>query len=175
MAPRHRFILRRLLTKLSQESNTLPSCLLLDDVDCADKEPCAIGGFADIFLGTRANQAVALKRLRMDVRRPESEVHRSVCILMRCNSEQTLTLFSHRLSQGNPLCGVSFAIRISCRSWEWTTIHSRVSTAWCLRGCHMEIFYNICQNLMQQGARYLTDVSYVPSDLQKCPANTILG
>lgn len=56
--------LRRLLMCLSRKIDTLPQALFLDGVDCKERDPVFLGGYADIFLASYQGQKVALKRLR---------------------------------------------------------------------------------------------------------------
>jgi hypothetical protein len=57
---------RRAMLKLARESSTLPSSLFVTDVYIPRIDRAiALGGFADIFLGTYRGQSVAVKRLRM--------------------------------------------------------------------------------------------------------------
>ena len=62
--------------KLAAESNELPPSLNIYGVDIGtERDPCAMGGFADIFRGTYDGREVAVKRLRMsDV--PKAKTHK---------------------------------------------------------------------------------------------------
>ncbi|KAJ7442266.1 kinase-like domain-containing protein [Mycena latifolia] len=56
---------RRLLVKLSEASDTLPSSLFIQGVSRLDKEPTFCGTFGDIFRASYHGQDVALKRIRV--------------------------------------------------------------------------------------------------------------
>lgn len=63
-AAKDRRPLRRLLIKLSQDTQRLPPSFVLNKISCDTYTPKKAGGFADIFLGTYRGRTVALKRLR---------------------------------------------------------------------------------------------------------------
>jgi hypothetical protein len=54
----------RLLHKLAQKCDKLPSSLVLENIVLLEREPSCIGGFADVFQASYRGQLVALKRLR---------------------------------------------------------------------------------------------------------------
>ena len=52
--------------RLAAESNELPPSLFVHGVNIgAVRDPCATGGFADIFRGSYNDREVAVKRLRI--------------------------------------------------------------------------------------------------------------
>ncbi len=55
---------RNLLLKLSLESGLFPTCLMVNGVECTNRENFSAGGFADVYCGTLNQHKVALKRLR---------------------------------------------------------------------------------------------------------------
>lgn len=57
--------LLRLLVELAKHSNQLPTSLFVAGVTLLSNEPCAMGGFADVFRGKLGDMTVALKRLRV--------------------------------------------------------------------------------------------------------------
>ncbi len=57
--------IRRLLVRLSTEASVVPSSLFLTGIECEDKEPIGMGGYADIFRATYKKKHVILKRLRV--------------------------------------------------------------------------------------------------------------
>lgn len=69
----YRYGIRRLLVRLSSESGVLPTSLFLTGIDCDDKEPFGMGGYADIFRATYKTQPVILKRLRVYLNSRNSE------------------------------------------------------------------------------------------------------
>lgn len=67
----------RLLIKLSEVADVLPSSLFLDDVKCTDHHSVSGGAFSDVFRGTYRGEEVGLKRLRVfqiELRRHNSKV-----------------------------------------------------------------------------------------------------
>lgn len=68
-----------LLIKLAAESNEFPPSLFVHGVDIGPvRDPCASGGFADIFRGYYNTTAVAVKRLRIyDL--PKAETYKVGC------------------------------------------------------------------------------------------------
>ncbi|KAF7337113.1 hypothetical protein MVEN_02148900 [Mycena venus] len=55
---------RRLLVRLSEASDTLPSSLFIRGVSCLSKDPAFWGGFGDVYRASYRGQHVALKRIR---------------------------------------------------------------------------------------------------------------
>jgi hypothetical protein len=64
---------RRIVLKLAKDADVLPESLFIKGLHIPriDRAVC-LGGFADIYLGSYQNQAVAVKRLRV------SDEHKSV-------------------------------------------------------------------------------------------------
>ncbi|KIK61707.1 hypothetical protein GYMLUDRAFT_165708 [Collybiopsis luxurians FD-317 M1] len=56
---------QRILVKLSEHSDTLPTSLFIGGVNRRDPHPCTGGTFADIYRATYRDQDVALKRIRI--------------------------------------------------------------------------------------------------------------
>ncbi|KAK7046643.1 kinase-like domain-containing protein [Favolaschia claudopus] len=56
---------RRLLQKVTQAQEQLPSSLFIEGVSDHDQDPSFHGGFGDVFQALYQNRAVALKRIRM--------------------------------------------------------------------------------------------------------------
>ncbi|KAK7055199.1 kinase-like protein [Favolaschia claudopus] len=64
MAPDHSRYARRIVRKLSETCDKLPSSLFLTGITHRDAHPTYIGGFGDIYRATHENKNVALKHMR---------------------------------------------------------------------------------------------------------------
>jgi hypothetical protein len=60
--------IRKVLVKIAQELNQLPSSLRVHGMQLQEPEPVEYGGYADVFLGNLAGAEVALKRFRLHSR-----------------------------------------------------------------------------------------------------------
>jgi hypothetical protein len=69
---------QRMVRKLSEASDNLPSSLFITGVTGREKYPTSGGGFADIYRCRYNNQAVALKQIRQFVRGADVRQMRSV-------------------------------------------------------------------------------------------------
>jgi hypothetical protein len=64
MAPDHSRQARRIIRKLSESCDSLPSSLFITGVTGREDHPTFAGGFGDIFRATYDNKTVALKHMR---------------------------------------------------------------------------------------------------------------
>ncbi|KAJ7646808.1 kinase-like domain-containing protein [Roridomyces roridus] len=62
---------RRIVRKLSESSDRLPSSLFIDGVAGRDMHPTCVGGFADVFRACHGNKPVALKQMRYLLQKEE--------------------------------------------------------------------------------------------------------
>ncbi|KAJ7762210.1 kinase-like domain-containing protein [Mycena metata] len=71
MAPEHSSKARRLIRKLSESCERLPSALFITGVSGREEHPTFGGGFGDIYRASYVNQVVALKHMRHFLRGAE--------------------------------------------------------------------------------------------------------
>jgi hypothetical protein len=63
----HRWDARRLIQRLSETQEQLPSSLFIEGVGDHDAHPTFCGGFGDIYRATLKNCPVALKKIRVSM------------------------------------------------------------------------------------------------------------
>jgi hypothetical protein len=68
--------IRKVLVRIAQELDHLPSPLFIQGVQLQKAEPVEYGGYADVFQGKLAGAEVALKRFRLHDRRAGSSVRK---------------------------------------------------------------------------------------------------
>ncbi|TFK43201.1 kinase-like domain-containing protein [Crucibulum laeve] len=73
-------IAQRLVMKLCEKANTLPSSLVIEGVELRERDAIYGGGFADIYRGSYQGKDVALKRMRIFQRgQDRQKMHKNLC------------------------------------------------------------------------------------------------
>jgi hypothetical protein len=85
----NRLATRRIIRRLSEACDKLPSSIFVTGVSDRDRDPSFGGGFADIYRAAYKGKVVALKRLRDHV---EGENARTVRKVRYCSAAGACTL-----------------------------------------------------------------------------------
>ncbi|KAF7326860.1 Kinase-like protein [Mycena venus] len=76
LAQEHIRLAHRMIRKLSEASERLPSSLFITGVNKQESDPSFGGGFGDVFRGSHNNKPIALKRMRYYLSIPDDELRR---------------------------------------------------------------------------------------------------
>jgi hypothetical protein len=68
--------IRKVLIKIAQQLDQLPSSLIIRGVQLHDREVAECGGYADVFRGELASAKVAVKRFRLHTRGTERSMRK---------------------------------------------------------------------------------------------------
>jgi hypothetical protein len=68
--------IRKIVVKIAQQLDQLPSSLIVRDVHLHNREIVAHGGYADVFQGKLASTEVAVKRFRLHNKGTERSMHK---------------------------------------------------------------------------------------------------
>jgi hypothetical protein len=130
---------RRLLVKLSEASDTLPSSLFIQGVARVDQEATFGGTFGDIYRASYQGEDVALKRIRVFQRDATRHKIRQVGCSPRFEFGHFLTCLSSDFVEKH-CCGSGLSTPSFYLLPESTRRVSRHFCAWCRRGCGPEPF-----------------------------------
>jgi hypothetical protein len=109
--------IRKVLVKISQELNHLPSSLLIFGVHLYKREVVGQGEYADVFRGELAGAEVALKRPRVHKMSDETS-ERKVSALLQVMPFSNVTCYGRGYIE-RFLYGIHSTIRTSSRSLVW--------------------------------------------------------
>jgi hypothetical protein len=133
--------IRKVLIKIAQQLDQLPSSLIIRDVQLHDRDVAGCGGYADVFQGKRASAEVAVKRFRLYNRGTEDSV-RKVSDLLQVSPSSNVTCdargYIERFLYGN-----HSGIQMFSHSSVWIRTHSVPRRVLYLPGCAMGICLNI--------------------------------